>query len=128
MKSEKIEALIRAFKKNSDITLIFWENIAYSSFFKDLDNIWLILEPIYEKKKDCYKNSLLQVKIIDSKIWNTRMQLKKYMEMVEDFLTSKLKNFGWEFETLAVVPTWDEVILKNEKSRLVFVKRFNFYY
>lgn len=127
MKSEKIKLLIKAFKENNDINTIFWENIAYSSFFKDLEQKGLLIQPIFTKKVDCYTNSLVQIQIIDWKDSSTRMQIKEDMEVVEKFLVSKLKDFSW-FETLIVRASWDEVILKNNKDRIIFTKRFDFYY
>lgn len=127
MKSEKIKLLIKALKENNDINIIFGENIAYSSFFKDLEQKGLLIQPIFTKKVDCYTNSLVQIQIIDWKDSSTRMQIKEDMEVVEKFLVSKLKDFSW-FETLIVRASWDEVILKNNKDRIVFTKRFEFYY
>lgn len=127
MKSEKIKLLIKALKENNDINIIFGENIAYSSFFKDLEQKGLLIQPIFTKKVDCYTNSLVQIQIIDWKDSSTRMQIKEDMEVVENFLVSKLKVFSW-FETLTVRASWDEVILKNNKDRIVFNKRFDFYY
>ena len=127
MKSEKIKLLIKALKENNDINIIFGENIAYSSFFKDLEQKVLLIQPIFTKKVYCYKNSLVQIQIIDWKDSSTRMQIKEDMEVVENFLVSKLKVFSW-FETLTVRASWDEVILKNNKDRIVFNKRFDFYY
>ena len=127
MKSEKIKLLIKALKENNDINIIFGENIAYSSFFKDLEQKGLLIQPIFTKKVDCYTNSLVQIQIIDWKDSSTRMQIKEDMEVVEKFLVSKLKVFSW-FETLTVRAFWDEVILKNNKDRIVFTKRFDFYY
>lgn len=127
MKSEKIKLLIKALKENNDINIIFGENIAYSSFFRDLEQKGLLIQPIFTKKVDCYTNSLVQIQIIDWKDSSTRMQIKEDMEVVEKFLVSKLKVFSW-FETLTVRASWDEVILKNNKDRIVFTKRFDFYY
>lgn len=127
MKSEKIKLLIKALKENNDINIIFGENIAYSSFFRDLEQKGLLIQPIFTKKIDCYTNSLVQIQIIDWKDSSTRMQIKEDMEVVEKFLVSKLKDFSW-FETLIVRASWDEVILKNNKDRIVFTKRFDFYY
>ena len=127
MKSEKIKLLIKALKENNDINIIFGENIAYSSFFKDLEQKGLLIQPIFTKKVDCYTNTLIQIQIIDWKDSSTRMQIKEDMEVVEKFLVSKLKVFSW-FETLTVRASWDEVILKNNKDRIVFTKRFEFYY
>ena len=127
MKSEKIKLLIKALKENNDINIMFGENIAYSSFFRDLEQKGLLIQPIFTKKIDCYTNSLVQIQIIDWKDSSTRMQIKEDMEVVEKFLVSKLKDFSW-FETLIVRASWDEVILKNNKDRIVFTKRFDFYY
>ena len=127
MKREKIKLLIKALKENNDINIIFGENIAYSSFFRDLEQKGLLIQPIFTKKIDCYTNSLVQIQIIDWKDSSTRMQIKEDMEVVEKFLVSKLKDFSW-FETLIVRASWDEVILKNNKDRIVFTKRFDFYY
>ncbi|ATU04907.1 hypothetical protein BKN14_00415 [Candidatus Gracilibacteria bacterium HOT-871] len=127
MKSEKIKLLIKALKENNDINIIFGENIAYSSFFRDLEQKGLLIQPIFTKKIDCYTNSLVQIQIIDGKDSSTRMQIKEDMEVVEKFLVSKLKDFSG-FETLIVRASGDEVILKNNKDRIVFTKRFDFYY
>ena len=127
MKSEKIKLLIKALKENNDINILFGANIAYSSFFRDLEQKGLLIQPIFTKKIDCYTNSLVQIQIIDWKDSSTRMQIKEDMEVVEKFLVSKLKDFSW-FETLIVRASWDEVILKNNKDRIVFTKRFDFYY
>ena len=127
MKTEKIKKIINALKQDSDIFSLFWDRIAYSAFFCDLEEKGLLIQPLFNKKKDCYTETIVQFQIIDGKIPTSRIKLREEMEILENFLNSRLKNFAW-FETIAVESEWDEVILQNNKNRLVFVKRFNFYF
>lgn len=127
MKKEQIEQLIRACKYEPELRDIFWERVAYWWFFTDLNEIWLVIQPIQETKENCYNSEIVQFQIIDWAENHTRLEIKWFMDIISMFLESKLKNFSW-FETLAVWDLWDEIILQNNKNRYVFSKRFNFYF
>lgn len=127
MKKEQIEKLIEAIKSDPNLSQIFGDRVAYSWFFVDLDEIWLVITPLYETKDSCYSIEMVQIQIIDGKDNHTRLQIKWFMDEIENFLNSKLKNFAW-FETLAVWDVGDEAMLENNKKRYVFTKRFNFMY
>jgi len=127
MRKEQIEQLINAIKYESNLNAIFWDRVAYWWFWTDLDDIWLVITPIFETEDACYSIEMVQFQIIDGKTPNTRLKLKWYMDKVEDFLNSQLKDFEW-FKTLAVKDTWEETVLQDNKSRYVFTKRFNFMY
>jgi hypothetical protein len=53
--------------------------------------------------------------------------MKWYMDEVDSFMNSRLKNFEW-FQTLFVGDNWDEKLLKNNKERFVFTKRYTIIY
>lgn len=128
MKKENIEKLIEAIKQDSELLSIFWDRINYHSFFWDLDRIWLIIYPFWWIEDDCIiTDELVQIQIIDWKTASKALQMKWYMDKVEIFLNSKLKSFDW-FNTFRINSTWDEVMLKNNKERFVFTKRFLFFY
>ncbi len=128
MKKENIEKLIEAIKQDSELLSIFWDRINYHSFFWDLDGIWLIIYPFWWIEDDCIiTDELVQIQIIDWITASTSLQMKWYMEKVEKFLNSKIKSFDW-FNTFRINSTWDEIMLKNNKERFVFTKRFLFFY
>lgn len=127
MKKEQIEQLINAIKNDTELSNIFWDRVAYWWFWTDLDEIWLVITPIFETEDACYSIEMVQFQIIDGKTPNTRLKLKWYMDKIEDFLNSQLKDFEW-FKTLAVKDTWEETVLQDNKSRYIFTKRFNFMY
>lgn len=128
MKQEQIEKIIESIKSDAELLSLFWENVSYHSFYSDLDWLGLLVFPFWNADDECKINEeLVQIQIIDKKGWSTNLQMKWYMDKVESFLNSKMKNLSW-FETFRINFTWDEVLLKNNKERWIMTKRFLFYY
>ncbi len=126
MIKSQIESLIQSFKDDSEMSWIFWERISYESFFTDLEDIWLLIQPLSNKPLACRSKELIQIQIIDKKDASTTLDMKWYMDKVDNFLNGKLKNFSW-LDVIEVHDNWDERLLKNNKERWVFTKRYILY-
>jgi len=128
MNKQQIESIINSIKSDSELSTLFNDRVSYHSFYEDLEGVGLLIYPFWTADDSCKINEeLVQVQILDKKEWSTALQMKSYMEKVENFLNSKMKNLSW-FETLRINFTWDEALLKNNKERFVMTKRFLFYY
>ncbi len=126
MTREQIENLIQSFKDDAEMSSIFWERVSYESFFTDLEDIWLLIQPLSNKPLACRSKELLQVQIVDKKDASTALDMKWYMDKVDNFINGKLKAFAW-LKVVEAHDTWDEKLLKNNKERWVFTKRYILY-
>lgn len=128
MQKIHIEKLIEAIKQDTELSAIFWDRVSYHSFYWDLEDIWLIIYPFgWIEDDSIITDELVQIQIIDWKTASTPLKMKWYMEKIESFLNSRIKDFEI-FHTFRINSTWDEVLLKNNKERFVFTKRFLFFY
>lgn len=128
MKKDDLENLINSIKSDTTLSGIFWENVAYHSFYSDLDSMWLLIYPFWWFTDDLIINQeIVQFQIIDNIDWSTTMEMKSYIESLTNFLEWYINNLSW-FETCRIVGNFDEVLLKNNKERWVMTKRFTFYY
>lgn len=111
----------------TELVSIFGNDVYYSLPVRSPDTAFLSFEIISNRETECFNKDLLVFTIVWPKGAFTALDLKWYMDILEE----KLKNFNktyWTFETFRTTASERERVFLWEIERWIWEKTFTFNY